>query len=92
MRLFDNKNGETNCSVLKARNRQEYTSPCIIQYRIYTSLDISAKPIALAMGKGWYDKCEVMGQDLFALPTSCCMSAVARVCEVLWQATATLMS
>ena len=55
-------------------------------------MDISAKPIAVAMGKGLDDKCEVVGQDSFASPTSCRLSTVARVCEVLWQAAATLMS
>ena len=55
-------------------------------------MDISAKPIAAAMGEGRDDKCEVVGQDLFASPTGCRLSNVARVCEVLWQATATLTS
>ena len=58
---------------------QQYTPPCIIQYRIYTSMDISAKPIAAAMGKGWDDKCEVVGQDSFASLTSCRSSNVACV-------------
>ena len=78
--------------ILKARNRQEYTPPCIVQYRIYTSMDISAKLIAAAMGKARDDKCEVVGQDQFASPTGCCLSTVAHVCKVLWQATATLTS
>ena len=34
----------------------------------------------------------VLFQDSFASPTGCRLSTVARVCEVLWQATATLMS
>ena len=34
----------------------------------------------------------VVGQDSFAPTTGCHMSTVARVCEVLWQATATLTS
>ena len=86
------KNGETICPVLNARNRQESTPPCIIQYRIYTFMDISAKPISSAMGKGRDDKCEVVGQDSFASPTGCRLSTVTRVWEVLWQATATLIS
>ena len=53
-------------------------------------MDISAKPIAAAMGKGRDDKCEVVGQDSFASPTGCRLSTVARVCAVLWQVTATL--
>ena len=32
---------------------------------MYTSMDISAKPIAAAMGKGRDDKCEVVDQDSF---------------------------
>ena len=55
-------------------------------------MDISAKPIAAAMGKGRDVKCEVVGQDSCASPTGCRLSTVARVCEVLWQATATLTS
>ena len=55
-------------------------------------MDISAKPIAAAMGKSRDDKCEVVGQESFASPTGCRLSTVARVCEVLWQATAKLTS
>ena len=55
-------------------------------------MDISAKPITAAMGKGRDDKCEVVGQDSFASPTGCCLSTVTHVCKVLWQATATLTS
>ena len=55
-------------------------------------MDISAKSIAAAMGKGPDDKCEMVGQESFASPTGCCLSTVARVCEGLWQATATLTS
>ena len=55
-------------------------------------MDITIKLIAMAMGKGQDDKCEVVGQDSFASPTSCSLSVVFRVCEVLWQATAILMS
>ena len=53
-------------------------------------MDIQAKPIAAAMGKGWDGQCEVVGQDSFASPTGCRWSTVAGVCEVVWQATATL--
>ena len=66
--------------MLKAGNRLEHTPPCIIQYRIYTSMDISAEPIAAAMGKGRDDQCEVVGQDSFASLTGCRLSTVARVC------------
>ena len=59
---------------------------------MYPSMDISAKLIDAAMGKGRDDKCEVVGQDSFALLISCCLSTVTRVCEVLWQAKATLTS
>ena len=55
-------------------------------------MDISAKPIATAMGKGRDDQCEGVGQDSFASPTGCCLSTVGRVCEALWQAAATLAS
>ena len=55
-------------------------------------MDILAKPIAAAMEKGRDDKCEVVGQDSLASPTGCRLSTVVRVCEVLWQATATLTS
>ena len=48
-------------------------------------MDISAKLIAEAMGKGRDDKCEVMGLDSLASPTGCCLNTVACVCEV-WQA------
>ena len=47
-------------------------------------MDISAKPIAAAMGKSRDDKCEVVGQESFASPTGCRLSTVARVCEVVW--------
>ena len=59
-------------------------------------MDISAKPIAAAMGKGRDNQCEVVGQGSFASPTGLRLSTVARacrscVCEVLrQQATATL--
>ena len=53
-------------------------------------MDIITEPIAAAMGKGHDDKREVVGQDSFASPTGCRLSTVARVYEVLWQATATL--
>ena len=55
-------------------------------------MDISAKPIAAAIGKGRGNKFEVVGQDSFAFPTGCRLSTVARVCKVLWQAAATLTS
>ena len=55
-------------------------------------MDITTELIAVAMGKGRDDKCEVVGQDSFASPTGCRLSTVARVCEVVWQATATLTS
>ena len=55
-------------------------------------MDVSADPIAAAMGKGRDGKCEVVGPDSFASPTGCRLSTVARVCEVLRQATATLTS
>ena len=64
----------------------------MIYHRIYTSMDISAELIAAAMGKARNGQCEVVGQDLFASPTGCRLSTVARVCEVVWQATATLTS
>ena len=41
------------------------------QCRIYTTMDISADPIAVVMGKGRDDKCGVVGQDSFASPTGC---------------------
>ena len=50
------------------------------------------KSNTVEMGKGLYNKCEVVGQDSFASPTGCCLSTVTSVNEVLWQATATLMS
>ena len=53
-------------------------------------MDITTEPIASAMGKGRDDKCEVVGQDSFASQTVCRLSTVAGVCEVPWQATATL--
>ena len=52
-------------------------------------MDITTEPIAAVKGKGRDDKCEVVGQHSFTSPTGCRLSAVARVCEVLWQATAT---
>ena len=55
-------------------------------------MDITIKLIAMAMGKGQDDKCEVVGQDSFASPTSCHLSTVARVHRVVWQATAILTS
>ena len=55
-------------------------------------MGISAKPIAAAMRKGLSDKCEVVDQDSFASPTGCRLSIVARVCEVVWQASAALKS
>ena len=55
-------------------------------------MDITTKMIAAVMGKGQNDKCEVVGQGSFALPTGCHLSTVACMCEVLWQATATLTS
>ena len=55
-------------------------------------MDITAEPIATAMGKGRDDKREVGGEDSFASPTGCCLSTVTRVHEVVQQATATLMS
>ena len=55
-------------------------------------MDITAKLVTAVMGKGWDDKCEVVGQGSFALPTGCRLSTVTHVCEVLWQTTATLMS
>ena len=53
-------------------------------------MNISAEPIGAAMGKGRDDKCEVVGQDSFPSPTGRHLSTVTSVCEVLWQATATL--
>ena len=55
-------------------------------------MDISAKPIAAAMGKGRDGQCEVVGQESFASPTGYRLGTVVRVCEVLWQATAKLTS
>ena len=60
--------------------------------RIYIPMDFTTETIAEAMGKGRSYKSDVVGQDSFASPTGCRLSTVARVCEVLWQATATLMS
>ena len=60
-----------------------YTPPCMIYHRIYTSMDISAELIAAAMGKARNGQCEVVGRDLFASPTGCRLSTVARVCEVV---------
>ena len=54
-----------------------------------TSMDITTDPIAAVKGKGRDDQCEVVGQHSFTSPTGCRLSAVARVCEVLWQATTT---
>ena len=54
-------------------------------------MDITTEPIIVAMRKGQDDKCEVVDQDSLALLPSCCLSTVASVHEVLWQATATLM-
>ena len=71
--------------ILKARNRQEYTPPCVIQYGTRTSMGISAKPIAAAMRKGLGDKCEVVGQDSFASPTGCRLSTVPRSGELRTQ-------
>ena len=53
-------------------------------------MDITTEPIAAAMGKGRDGKCELVGQDSSASPTGRLSSSVGRVCEVLWQATATL--
>ena len=47
---------------------------------------ISAKQIAAAMGKAQDDKCEIVGQDSFALSTGYHLSTIICVCEVLWQA------
>ena len=82
----DSKQGETNRSILK------YTPLCKNKCRIYTAMDISTEPITVVMRKDWDDKCEVVGQDSFASSTGCCIKTVACVCEVLWQATATLTS
>ena len=90
--LFDSKMRRQIDPYYKPKNRLEYAPPCIIQYRIYTSMGISAKPIAAAMGKGRYEKCEFVGQHSFASLTSCRLNIVARMCEFLWQATATLTS
>ena len=30
-------------------------------------MDFTVEPIALVMGKGWNEKCEVVGQDSFAV-------------------------
>ena len=37
-------------------------------------MDITAEPIATAMGKGRDDKREVGGEDSFATPIGCCLS------------------
>ena len=55
-------------------------------------MDITTKPIIAAVGKGQDDKDEVVGQASFASSTGSLSSAVARVCEVLRQATATMTS
>ena len=57
---------------------------------MYTSKDITTETIAVAMGKGRDDKCEVVGQDSFASPAGCRLSTVTGVCEVVWQAAAIL--
>ena len=82
-RSSDSKQGETNQSVLKARNHLEYTPLCKNKCRIYTAMDISTEPITAVMRKDWDDKCEVVGQDSFAFSTRCCIKTVACVCEVL---------
>ena len=43
-------------------------------------MDISAKPIATAMGKGRDDQCEGVGQDSFSSPTDCRLGTVSLVC------------
>ena len=55
-------------------------------------MNIPAKPMAAAMGKGRDDKREALGQRSFASPTGCRLSTVVRECEGLWQATTTLTS
>ena len=55
-------------------------------------MDITTNIIAAVMGKGLDEKCEVVGQDSSASLTGRCLNAVGCVCEVLWQATATLTS
>ena len=60
--------------------------------RIYIPMDFTTETIAEAMGKGRSYKSDVVGQDSFASPTGCRFRNVASVCEVLWQATATLTS
>ena len=60
--------------------------------RIYTAMDITSETTVQAMGKSWDGKREVVGQDSVAFPTSCHISNDTSVCEVLWQATATLTS
>ena len=73
------KNGEMIWPVLKVRNCLEYPPPCMNQCRIYTSMDITTKPIAVVMGKGQDDEGEVVGQGSFTSPTGCCLSIVAHV-------------
>ena len=46
---------------------------------IYTTVGITTKMITAVMGKGRDGKCEVVGQDSFASPTSCHFSTVVRV-------------
>ena len=53
-------------------------------------MDITTKPIAAAMGKGWNGKREVLVRDSFASPTICRLSTAAYVCKVPWQAKGTL--
>ena len=56
-------------------------------------MDVTTEPITAVMGRaGMVYSREVLGQNSFASLTSCRLSTVARVCEVVWQATATLTS
>ena len=55
-------------------------------------MDITTEMIAVAMRKDWDDKCETVGQDLFASTTGFHLSTVARVYKVPWQATEALLS
>ena len=54
-------------------------------------MDIATEPIVSVIGKGADDKYE-LGSRFICIVDRLSMSTVARVCEVLWQATATLTS
>ena len=55
----------------------------MIYHRIQTSMNISAKLIAAAMGKGRDDKCEVVGQDSFCIADGCRLSAITHVGSIV---------